>query len=172
MRLIQARDLYRNTLEQSYLSPLNLRMIILQNFYGIATISRLLKIMGLFCSISSLLQGSLAKETCNFKEPTDCSHPVPDIENSREKVQILKSDLSTISTYKMTIKMTFEKFYRRWNRIYILKRDLATKFTESSHICMSHVSHECMSHVTYMNESCHIRMNESCHIQMNQFSYE
>ena len=29
--------------------------------YGVATISRLLKIIGLFCRISSLLQGSFAK---------------------------------------------------------------------------------------------------------------
>ena len=41
-----------------------------------ATISRLLKIIGLFCRISSLLQGSFAKETCNFKEPTNRSHPI------------------------------------------------------------------------------------------------
>ena len=44
--------------------------------YGLATISRLLKIIGLFCKISSLLQGSFAKETYNFKEPTNRSHPI------------------------------------------------------------------------------------------------
>jgi len=45
-------------------------------YYGVATISRLLKITGLFCRISSLLLGSLAKETYNFKEPTNRSHPI------------------------------------------------------------------------------------------------
>ena len=35
----------------------------------VATIGRLLKIIGLFCRISSLLTGSFAKETYNFKEP-------------------------------------------------------------------------------------------------------
>jgi len=45
--------------------------------YGVATISRLLKIIGLFCRISSLLQGSFAKETYNFKESTNRSHPIP-----------------------------------------------------------------------------------------------
>jgi len=30
----------------------------------------LLQIIGLFCRIPSLLQGSFAKETCYFKEPT------------------------------------------------------------------------------------------------------
>jgi len=44
--------------------------------YGVATISRLLKIIGLFCRISSLLYGSFAKETYNFKEPTSRSHPI------------------------------------------------------------------------------------------------
>jgi len=42
--------------------------------YGVATISRLLKIAGLFCRISSLLWGSFAIETYNFKEPTNRSH--------------------------------------------------------------------------------------------------
>ena len=44
--------------------------------YGVATISRLLKNIGLFCRISSLLQVSFAKETYNFKEPTSRSHPI------------------------------------------------------------------------------------------------
>ena len=47
--------------------------------YGVATISTLLKITGLFCRISSLLQGSFAKETYHFKEPTTRSHPIPNI---------------------------------------------------------------------------------------------
>ena len=41
-----------------------------------ATISRLLKIIDLFCRISSVLEGSFAKETYDFMEPTNCSHPV------------------------------------------------------------------------------------------------
>jgi len=45
--------------------------------YGVATISRLLKIIGLFCRILSLLQVSFAKETYNFEEPTNRCHPIP-----------------------------------------------------------------------------------------------
>ena len=41
--------------------------------YGVATISRLLKFIGLFYRI---LQGSFAKETYKFKEPTNRSHPI------------------------------------------------------------------------------------------------
>jgi len=44
--------------------------------YGVPTISRLLKIISLFCGIKSHLQGSLAKETYHFKEPTNRSHPM------------------------------------------------------------------------------------------------
>ena len=44
--------------------------------YGVASISRLLKIIGLFCRISSLLIGSFAKETYNLKEPTNRSQPI------------------------------------------------------------------------------------------------
>ena len=43
---------------------------------GLATISRLLKIIGPFCRIWSLLQCSFAKETYIFKEPTNRSHPI------------------------------------------------------------------------------------------------
>jgi len=34
------------------------------------------KMIGLFCRIWSLLLGSFAKETYNFKEPTNRSHPI------------------------------------------------------------------------------------------------
>ena len=44
--------------------------------YGVATISRLLKLIGLFCRIQSLLSGSFANETCHFKESTNRSHPI------------------------------------------------------------------------------------------------
>jgi hypothetical protein len=44
--------------------------------YRMATISRLLKTIGIFCRISSLLQGSFAKETYHFKEPTNRRHPI------------------------------------------------------------------------------------------------
>ena len=43
---------------------------------GVATISRLLKIMSLLCRIMSLSQGSFAKKSYNFKEPTNRGHPI------------------------------------------------------------------------------------------------
>jgi len=44
--------------------------------YGVASISRIDKIIGLFCRIASLLWGSFAKETYNFIDPTNISHPI------------------------------------------------------------------------------------------------
>ena len=44
--------------------------------YGVATISRLLKVIGIFCRIMSLLYGSFAKETHNIMELTNRSHPI------------------------------------------------------------------------------------------------
>ena len=44
--------------------------------YGVATISRLLKIIGLFCKRALQKRRYSAKETYNFKEPTTRSHPM------------------------------------------------------------------------------------------------
>jgi len=58
--------------------------------YGVATVSRLLKMIGLFCRISSLLQGSFAKETYHFKEPIYRSHPIwPPIGAIKHNIQHL-----------------------------------------------------------------------------------
>jgi len=46
------------------------------DFYGVSTFTRLLKIIGLVCRISSLLQDFFAKETYNLKEPTTCSQSI------------------------------------------------------------------------------------------------
>jgi len=44
--------------------------------YRVATISRLLKIMGLFCKRALKKRQYSASETYNFKEPTNRSHPI------------------------------------------------------------------------------------------------
>ena len=43
---------------------------------GVATISRLLEMIGLFCKRALQNRRYSAKATCNFKEPTNCSHPI------------------------------------------------------------------------------------------------
>jgi len=50
--------------------------------YGVATVSRIDKIVCLFCRISSLLQVSFAKETYHFIDPTNQSHPITDATES------------------------------------------------------------------------------------------
>jgi len=56
------------------------RPIILRGLLIVATpyehISADIWLIGLFCRISSLFKGSFAKETYNFKEPTNRSHPI------------------------------------------------------------------------------------------------
>ena len=44
--------------------------------YGVATVSRIDSIIGLFCRIASLLFGSFANETYNLVDPTNRSHPI------------------------------------------------------------------------------------------------
>jgi len=44
--------------------------------YGVATISRLLKITGLFCKKALQKRPIFCKETYDFKEPTNRSHPI------------------------------------------------------------------------------------------------
>jgi len=45
-------------------------------WYGVAEISRLLKIIGLFYKRALQKRLYSAKETYDFKEPTNCSHPI------------------------------------------------------------------------------------------------
>jgi len=44
--------------------------------YGVATISRMLKNIGLFCKRALQKRPVFFKETCIFKHPTHRSHPI------------------------------------------------------------------------------------------------
>ena len=44
--------------------------------YGVATISRLLQIIGLFCKRALYKRRCSVKETCNLQEPTNRSQPI------------------------------------------------------------------------------------------------
>jgi len=58
---------------------------------GVAKISRLLKMIGLFCKRALKKRQYSAKETYNFKEPTHCSHPISECNResgSRKNVEI------------------------------------------------------------------------------------
>ena len=61
--------------------------------YGVATVSRIDKITGLFCRISSLLYGSFAKETYNLIDPTNQSHLLPELRNAATTKSTVNFDL-------------------------------------------------------------------------------
>jgi len=48
------------------------------NVYGVASVKRIDKIIGLFCKRALYKRRYSAKETYNFIDPTDCSHPIAD----------------------------------------------------------------------------------------------
>ena len=45
--------------------------------HGVATICKLPKVAGRLLKRALFLWGSFAKETCEFREPTNCCQPVP-----------------------------------------------------------------------------------------------
>jgi len=52
-------------------------LVSILSHYGVATISRLLKIVGLFCKRALQKRVYSAKETQTFEEPANRSHPMP-----------------------------------------------------------------------------------------------
>jgi len=57
---------------------LHTQRLLTSTYYGVATISRLLKSQGLFCKRALLKRRYSAKETYNFEESTNRSHPIID----------------------------------------------------------------------------------------------
>ena len=52
------------------------KLVCICDWYGVASVSRIDKIIGLICRKSSLLYVSFAKETYNWIDPTNRSHPI------------------------------------------------------------------------------------------------
>jgi len=130
--------------------------------YGVATCSRLLKILGLFCKRALWKRRYSAKVAYNFKEPTNRSHPIV-VYDSKYTCGYIDVWLSCICTQVtcVTLRCTYE-----WV-IYV------TCLCCTRVICMSHMNESChiwMSHVTYEWVMSH--MNESCHIWMSHVTYE
>jgi len=65
---------YLNFYSTQHNSVIKTQLIVLS--YRVATISRLLKIIGLFCKRAPQKRLYSAKETNNYKEPTKRSHPI------------------------------------------------------------------------------------------------
>ena len=77
--------------------------------------------IGVFCRMQSLLQGSFAKETYNLEERTNRSHPISDMFVGRAKIQkgyVVSECLCNDSTFG-------GKYVR--GDMYIPKRDVKKK---------------------------------------------
>jgi len=112
--------------------------------YGVATISRLLTIIGLFCKRALQKKPIFSKETYNFKESTTRSHPVPVFSlviltrNESSESHIGMSQVTRINESYHTYE--FEKMCHVLSSLYALSTCLGS---------------ECIMWVTYRNESCH-----------------
>jgi len=76
LRLFCKRDLYIQYIYTYMCRVHRVFFVTCRCWYGVATISRLLKIVGLFCKRALEKRRYFAKEKSNFKEPTNRSHPV------------------------------------------------------------------------------------------------
>jgi len=85
------------------------------NLYGMATISRILQTIILFCRISCFLYGSFTKETHTCKEPTNRSHPVADhlyhcvlgFEQMQSKKKVWKREVGSLKLQVSVEKISF-----------------------------------------------------------------
>jgi len=126
---------------------------LLLRWVWVATISRLLKILGLFCRIESLLLGSFAKKTYNFKEPTNRSHPI--MYHARKCIYthicIITYKWHTHSNTHMLDEQTNVHAYKRHTHIYTY---LYTYPRQHAH--RTHVTHT----LSQMRHSAHASRDE------------
>ena len=108
--------------------------------YGVATISRLLKMIGLFCRILSLLWVSFAKETYHFKEPTNRSHPIVSLHVVSHSTQCRMCDISLSRTHSYVSHNSFV---------------CVTRLIRMCHTTHSYVWHDSFVCVTRLIRMCH-----------------
>ena len=119
-------------------------------FYGVATIRRLLKIIGLFCKRALSNRRYSVKETYNLKEPTSRSHPF-----------VLRVDPQRLICYYMSLLQKSPTNYRS------LLQKSPIKETRVSHNIYG-VASAGTPYVTYIecmwHSTCHIRRMYVCDI--------
>ena len=101
--------------------------------YGVASISRIDKILGLFCKRARLKRRYSAKETYNFIDPNDRSHPTGRYVACEWVMSHMNESCHTWMSH-----VTCE-----W---------VMSHMNESCHLSMSHVTYEWV--MLHMNESC------------------
>ena len=117
--------------------------IVKQNTYGVSTCSRLLKIIGLFCKTALWKRRNSAKETYNFQEPTNHSHPILDVhsishyhtnEQYTTRSQCWLNISQTARLAKRGIEMQLSMCNFDWHR---LKKEMGLQNTVHT-VCMWH----------------------------------
>jgi len=108
-----------NTVDQSLLK-MRVGKSLLRR-YGVTTISRLLKSIGLFCKRALSKRRYCAKETCNFKAPTHRSHPIVSrsimIENQDKGDEVMYKMYMGIHMYSHHICVVYMGIHMGWLRL-------------------------------------------------------
>ena len=82
-----------------------------RDLHRVATISRPLKIIGLFCKRALWKRPVFSKETCNLKEPTNRSHPITELQrNLLKRVLTVVDELSTFIAARNTHDVSKEAY--------------------------------------------------------------
>jgi len=91
--------------------------------YGVATISRLLQIIGLFCQRALLKRQYSAKETNNFNEPTSRSHPIVPVPRQilHSTCRILSRQFHMVSLQCKILQVIPCKFYPS-NKVFLQRK--------------------------------------------------
>ena len=89
------------------------------HLYAVATVSRIDQTTGLLCRISSVLQGSFAKETYHFIDPTNRSHPI-----QPSQTPLLSSHTPLLSSFSVTTGVFKRHLYSRATHLFCLPRHL------------------------------------------------
>jgi len=157
--------------------------ILTWTWYGVAMICRLFQNIGLFWGISSLLQGSFAKETYIFREPTHRSRPIFDLNLTHlpDTVQgpWVMSHIELSHVTHMDESWHISPTLCSLLVAYILQQTLQHVLQHALQYALQQklqrVGDFCagsMSHVAYRTESCHTYGWVMSHIWMSHVTHE
>jgi len=134
---------------------------VLVSKYGVATVCRIDKVTGLFCRISSLLQGSFAKETYDLIDPTNQSHPIRHITHTshiRMKWVMSHTCIQTHHTHITHTSHIHHTYIRNETRVTDTSHTHHTYITHTSPIHHTYITHTyewVARHVIHVHASCH-----------------